>query len=150
MQPLDNGNNSHKTENVEARPIAENEPIAGTRQQHIFKSILKSRLHEPGSESFNRPNTNISWQDFHGQELTMVHEFVPRYEHVTLGWQSFSWQTCAGKFIICCRCDSTRLNFLIRLVPLPHFYLSCCLSSESADSEVEDDPGAGKPCCTIS
>ena len=76
MQPSDNGNNSHKTENVEATPIAENEPTAGTRQQHTFKSILKSRLHEPGSQSFNKPNTNISWQDFHGQELTIVHEYV--------------------------------------------------------------------------
>ncbi len=84
MQPSENGNNSDKNENVEATPVAvvvAEKPTETARiQLQTVKSILKRRQNETGTQSLNKPN--ISWQDFHGQDLTVVHEFEPRCEHL--------------------------------------------------------------------
>ncbi len=66
-------------DNAESNPVADG--IEATRVDvQPVRSILKVGKQNEGQTNLKQQsgNGNISWQDFHGQDLTRVHEYEPR------------------------------------------------------------------------
>ena len=74
----ENGNTSDKVNDDEATPAVEEEsPVDGSKPKlQTVRSILKRG--NTGNQSFKNGNGNISWNDFHGQDLAHVHEYERR------------------------------------------------------------------------
>eukprot|EP00195_Chlamydomonas_chlamydogama_P005608 CAMPEP_0202899450 /NCGR_PEP_ID=MMETSP1392-20130828/7674_1 /ASSEMBLY_ACC=CAM_ASM_000868 /TAXON_ID=225041 /ORGANISM="Chlamydomonas chlamydogama, Strain SAG 11-48b" /LENGTH=93 /DNA_ID=CAMNT_0049585629 /DNA_START=273 /DNA_END=554 /DNA_ORIENTATION=+ len=62
-------------ENVDGPPSDKEQRIEVQPVRSILK--LQKQQGEAGLNDSERMKRNISWQDFHGKELTMVHEFEP-------------------------------------------------------------------------